>query len=87
MSTQLVQLTNYDDWEAFYLRGIDGKWKCVEQTHHVRLDDLLPHLGIELVQIEAEFDDHAPSKVTNQQMQDMLVISEAGEPVVPSDWK
>jgi hypothetical protein len=46
-----VGFVSCDDWQGLYING-----KLVEQGHHIRIDDLLQHLGIECREIHPDDD-------------------------------
>jgi hypothetical protein len=68
----VLRLTNWDDWEAYYFWNEDDEiWELKEQGHRVRVEDLLNMFGISLDTYEFDFADtesQAPSKVDEEIM-------------------
>lgn len=68
----VLRLTNYDDWEAYYLWNEDDEvWELKEQNHRVRVEDVLNLFGISLDTYEFDFEDtdwQAPDEVDNETM-------------------
>jgi hypothetical protein len=72
---KIIRLTNFDDWEAYYQMDDEtDRWKVFDQGHHVRVADLLNHLGIYLETLEIDFADYgwyAPDEVTEELLDKM----------------
>lgn len=70
MSQTVLRLTNYDDWEAYYLFDNDT-WILAEQGHHVRVKDLLALFDISVDTYEVDFQEtgfQAPPEVDEELM-------------------
>lgn len=52
----LLRLTNYNDWECLYTKNEDGVWELREAGHSVRLESALRLVGVDLTEVEFEFD-------------------------------